>query len=424
MVKTAIRNVMKKVGFYANRLRKENVTKVIAASAASLALVLQLTVGVVPFTGTTVNAAGDDNIIRNGISSKDELLAMYDSGSDNAGHTDIKKIYTHFGVSRQDIANMTMGTYKTNDFNGQIKSIGRTNWPNAGRTAVQVTDSSTTVYTGPFLDNANAKAFTMPALIGKRSVDGQWFAVTLNCGNIVYTVTPPPVVTPPPAPKPVSAVCTELTATRTSRTKVKFDTDYTLGTDKFKSITYVVSDETGTEISRSSNATYTQSTSGTYSVEAIVTVTDANGKVKTITSDDCVAQFKILSPPVTPISTTPKKCTIVGKENLPESSPDCKEVVPTEMCTVVGKENLPKASPDCVEVTVTPTEMCQIVGKENLPKNSPDCVVAPVVTPPQELPKTGLGEDVLKVTGVGSLIAAIGYYAASRRGLLGAFLNQ
>ncbi|MET0980049.1 MAG: hypothetical protein ABWX90_02235, partial [Candidatus Saccharimonadales bacterium] len=67
-----MRNVMKKFGFYAKRLRKENVTKVVAASAASLALVLQLTVGLLPFTGTAVNAAGDDNIIRNGISSKEE----------------------------------------------------------------------------------------------------------------------------------------------------------------------------------------------------------------------------------------------------------------------------------------------------------------------------------------------------------------
>jgi hypothetical protein len=394
MLKNAIQNVMKKVGFYANRLRKERVTKVLAAATASLALVLQLTVGVLPFTSTPVGAVGDDNIIRGGITSKADLLAMYDSGSDNSGHTDIKQIYTHFGISRQDIVNSTMGSYKTNDFGGQIKSIGRTNWPNAGRSAVQVADSSTTVYTGPFLDNANAKAFTMPALIGKRSIDGQWFGVTLNCGNIVYTVTPPP------APKPVPAVCTSMTATRTSRTNYKFKTEYTLGTDKLKSITYVVTDESGTEVSRSTSAAYTQSTAGTYSVKAIIKVTDAAGTEKTLADDDCNATFTI-SPPATPISTAPKPCPVVGKENLPASSADCKEVVPTEMCPIVGKENLPKNSPDCVEV-VTP--------------------VAP--TPPAELPKTGLADDVMKVTGLGSVITAIGYYAASRRGLLSAFLSR
>jgi LPXTG-motif cell wall-anchored protein len=52
-------------------------------------------------------------------------------------------------------------------------------------------------------------------------------------------------------------------------------------------------------------------------------------------------------------------------------------------------------------------------------------ITKPVVTaPPQELPKTGLGEDILKVTGVGSIIAAVGYYAASRRNLLNAFLSR
>lgn len=392
MTKTAIKNVMKKIGFYAKRLRKENVTKVVAASAASLALVLQLTVGILPFTSTPVGAVGDDNLIRNGITSKEQLLAIYDSGTDGAGHNDIKVIYTHFGVSRQDIVNSTMGSYKTNDFNGQIKTVGRTNWPNIGRSAVQVTDSSTTVYTGPYLDNANSQAFTMPALIGQRSIDGQWFAITLKCGNIVYTVTPPPV------PKPVAAVCTSLTATRTSRTNFKFNTEYSLGDDKFKSITYVVSDASGAEISRSTSSTYTQMTAGTYTVKAFVTVTDAAGKDKIITADTCATMITVL-PPTTPSSTTPKKCLIVGKENLPETSPECKETPVTEMCKVVGKENLPKSSPDCVEiVATTPT--------------------------PTVLPKTGLGEDIMKVTGLGSIIASVGYYVASRRGVLSAFLNR
>ena len=373
MMKTAMKNVMKRIGFYANRLRKENVTKVIAASAASLALVLQLTVGVLPFTGTTVSATGDDNIIRNGISSKEELLAMYDSGSDNAGHTDIKQIYTHFGITRQDIANSTMGSYKTNDFNGQIKSIGRTNWPNAGRTAVQVTDSSTTVYTGPFLDNANSQAFTMPALIGKRSVDGQWFGVTLNCGNIVYTVTPPPVPVPtPPAPKPTPiARCDSMSVAQISRTEFEFSSRYTAENVTYKSTEYVVTNDAAQVIARTANTRYVQETPGTYTVQAYITFIE-DGKEKVVTAVNCADKFTVKAV-VTPVATVPK---------------------------------------------------CEVPGKEHLPKNSPDCVVTPVATPPQELPKTGLGEDLLKVTGVGSLIAAIGYYAASRRGLLSAFLNQ
>jgi hypothetical protein len=402
MLRELIQNRIKKitpmrhVGFYFRRLRGERVSKVVVASVAAFAMVLQLTAGVFPFASTSVSAIGDDNIIRNGITSKEQLLAIYDSGSDGAGHTDIKQIYTHFGVSRQDIANATMGSYKTNDFNGQLKTIGRNNFPNTGRTAVAVEGANTSIYAGPFLDNAgnnaNTTPYNMPALIGKRSVDGQWFAVTLNCGNIVYTVTPPPL------PKPVPGVCTAVTATRTSRTNFTFKTDYTLGDDKFQSLTYVITDAAGVEVDRTSSSSYTQMKAGTYTVKAIVNVTDSKGVAKTLTSAGCAATFTVKEP-VTPVSTVPK-CPIVGKENLDKTHPDCKETPPTVMCPIVGKENLPKASPDCVEI------------------------VATVPTKPVELPKTGLGEDILKLTGLGSIIASVGYYAASRRGLLSAFLNR
>lgn len=387
---------MRHVGFYFRRLRVERVSKVVVASVAAFAMVLQLTAGVFPFASTAVQAIGDDNIIRNGITSKQQLLAIYDSGTDGAGHNDIKQIYTHFGVSRQDLATATVGSYKTNDFNGQLKTIGRSNFPNSGRTAVAVEGAGTSIYAGPFLDNtgnnANSTPYDMPALIGKRSVDGQWFAITLNCGNIVYAVTPPPL------PKPVPGVCTSVTVTRTSRTNVTFKTNYTLGDDKLTSLIYVVSDAAGTEIDRSSSSSYTQMKAGTYTVQAIVNVTDSQGHAKALTSAGCTASFTVKEP-VTPVSTVPK-CPIVGKENLDKTSVDCKETPVTVMCPIVGKENLPKASPDCVEIVAT--------------------------TPPKpaELPKTGLGEDIMKVTGLGSIIASVGYYVASRRGLLNAFLNR
>lgn len=400
----------------ASWLRSGKVSKVGVASIASLALVLQLTAGVFPFASTNVQALGDDNIMRNGVTSKEDLLAKYDAGSDGAGHNDIKQIYTHFGVSRQDIANATISSYKTNDFNGQLKTIGRSNFPNSGRTAVAVEGASTSIYVGPFLDNAgrnaNTTPYVMPALIGKRAIDGQWFAITLNCGNIVYNVTPPSL------PKPVAATCTSLTVTRTSRTNFKFDTKYDVGSDKFKSVTYVISDATGTEIDRTSSASFVQMTAGTYSVRAIVNVTDAEGKAKTITSDACTAQFTVL-PPATPSSTTPKRCTIPGKENIAATNPDCKEA---PRCTIQGKEELEADDAACVAPVVE--EKCTIAGKTNLPATSPNCVVDQVTPAPVTLPKTGLGEDLTKVFGLGSLIASIGYYVSSRRSLLSAFLNR
>jgi len=388
-----IKNITQKLGFYGRRLRQEKLTKLIAASTASLALILQLTVGVLPFTSTPVGAVGDDNIIRNGVTSKEQLLSIYDSGSDGAGHNDIKDIYTYFGVSRQDIANATVGSYKTNDFQGTLKTLGRTNWPNAGRTTVNVSSTST-IYTGPFLDNANSTAYTMPALIGKRSVDGQWFAITMNCGNIVYSV-PPPKPTPP-APKPVPVTrCDSLKVISLSRTEFQFSSSYTAENATYKSTEYVITDENAQVIARTANTQYVQETPGTYTVQAYITFVE-NGQDKVVTNVDCVAHFTVKAV-VTPVSTTPM-CEVVGKENLPKNSVDC-----FAPCPIVGKENLRKDSPDCVTPVIT----------------------KPVVTaPPQELPKTGLGENIIKLTGVGSIIAAVGYYAASRRNLLNAFLGR
>ncbi|MDB5186862.1 MAG: hypothetical protein JWM07_334, partial [Candidatus Saccharibacteria bacterium] len=94
------------------RIGAKKIAKISVASVASLALVLQLTAGVFPFASTNVQALGDDNIVRNGVTSKEQMLAVYDSGTDGAGHYDIQQIYSHFGVSRQDIANATVGSYK------------------------------------------------------------------------------------------------------------------------------------------------------------------------------------------------------------------------------------------------------------------------------------------------------------------------
>jgi uncharacterized repeat protein (TIGR01451 family)/LPXTG-motif cell wall-anchored protein len=52
-------------------------------------------------------------------------------------------------------------------------------------------------------------------------------------------------------------------------------------------------------------------------------------------------------------------------------------------------------------------------------KNLDDCKETPVTpeTPP-ELPQTGVGENIVAIAGLGSLIAAVAYYVASRRALV------
>ena len=206
--------------------------------------------------------------------------------------------------------------------------------------------------------------------------------------------------------KPVTPVvkCDSLSVSRLSRdrTKFLFTTEYTAQNATFTGVTYVIRNANGTEVDRKTSTEktleYTQTTTGKYSVQAIVSFT-VNGETKTATGDNCKKEFEVPA--------KPEFCPIPGKEHLPKDSPECK-VTP---CPIPGKEHLPKDSPDCV----TPPETCPIPGKEHLPKDSAECVETPDVPP--ELPQTGTGENIVAFLGLGSLIASVGYYIASRRAL-------
>lgn len=292
------------LGFYAKRLRKEEATRRIGLIFTALALVVQ---SFAVFTPPEVtNAANGDNVIYSGITSKEDLLQVYDRGVDSAGRNDIRQIYTHFGVSRQDIANANIGTYYTNDFNGQIKTVGRSNWGVANRQPVKVTDSNTTVYTGGFLDGYNSKRWPMRALIGQRSVDGAWFAITLDCGNVVYVVPPPPVKRP-------NASCTALRVTPITRTKVRLSTTAAVVDGAtITGYTYTVKDKSGLQVSSQRAATpeleVTLPRDGTYTA-----TTTVHTSVGDRTSAACASALTISPEPRCPLNPA-----------LVQSSPECK----------------------------------------------------------------------------------------------------
>ena len=296
------------LGFYAKRLRKEEATRRIGLIFTALALVVQ---SFAVFTPPEVtNAANGDNVIYSGVTSKEDLLGVYDRGIDSAGRNDIRQIYTHFGISRQDIANGSIDTYYTNDFNGQIKTVGRTNWGVSNRQPVAVTDTNTTVYTGEFSDGYNHKRWPMRALVGQRSIDGQWFAITLDCGNVVYVVPPPPVKRP-------NASCSALTITPISRTKVRLNASAsTVDGATISAYTYTIKNTAGAVVSNDridASATTSQlektlPRDGTYT--ATVTVSTSVGDK---TSGSCATSLSISPEPRCPLNPA-----------LVESSPECK----------------------------------------------------------------------------------------------------
>lgn len=213
-----MRRVLQRSQFYWRRLRAERITKSLGIGALVFALVVQSFAVFQPQSVEAAVSDPNDNIVYQGAANKAALLAIYDRGVDSVGHADIKQIYTHFGITRQDLVNASEGTYSTNDFNGQIKTTGRIDWKVANRQAVSVPGASTPIYTGGFLDGYNSKHYPMKALIGKRAIDGQWFAITLDCGNIVY-------VTPPPVPVKNISVCRPGTGVITIKETDKQPTD-------------------------------------------------------------------------------------------------------------------------------------------------------------------------------------------------------
>ncbi len=274
--------------------------------------------------------------------------------------------------------------------------------------------------------------------------------VTTNAGYKEDTAT---VIVDRECKPPVKYKCESLKIDTIDRTNFKFTTNYSVENATFKSVTYTIRNANGTVVSTqtstSNTLNYTQGTPGTYSVQAVVTVT-VDGQDK-VAPGDCKGTFKVPEVPPTKITVcelaTKKIVTIDEKDFDPtkysKNLADCKEVVKKiKVCEIATKQiviineadfNPAKYTTDldkCKETPPTKIEVCEIATKtivtidekdfdaSKYTKDLSKCDDTPVppVTPP-ELPQTGAGENIVAILGLGALIASIAYYAASRRAL-------
>lgn len=248
------------LGFYAKRLRKEESTRRIGLIFTALALVVQSFAVFTP--PESANATNGNNIIYGGFSNKSELLSIYDRNKDSAGHADLQQIYSYFGITRQDIANGTWTSFNSRDFNNTINSVGRSTY-SFQRTPHKIPGTSTTAYSSLLSkfdstewSTKNGSDYT--AVIGKRAVDGQWFAIMSGCGNPAY------IKLPPPPPQPI-AECTSLTVAPISRTKFTLSAKATTKNGAtISSYTYVIKDSKGVVISTKIQPSTSTSNSFTY----------------------------------------------------------------------------------------------------------------------------------------------------------------
>lgn len=300
------------LGFYARRLRKEESTRRIGLIFTALALVIQAFAVFTP--PESANAANGNNIIYGGFKDKNELLSIYDRNKDSAGHTDIQQTYSYFGITRQDIANGQLASFNSRDFNLGIKSVGRSTYA-WQRDPLAITGTSTTVYES-LLYKFDSTSWTTThgssyqAVIGKRAVDGQWFAIMTGCGNPAY------IKLPPPPPKP-AAVCSALTIAPLNRTRFTFSaTASTSNGATISGYTYTVKDSTGATIytkqqpnaTSKDSLTYDFTKDGNYTVA--VTVTTSVGAQ---TAPSCQKALTVSPEPRCPLN-----------PDLVQNSPDCK----------------------------------------------------------------------------------------------------
>lgn len=301
------------LGFYAKRLRKEESTRRIGLIFTALALVVQSFAVFTP--PESANAANGNNVIYGGFKSKSELLSLYDRNQDSAGHKDLQQIYSTFGITRQDITGGKWTTFNSRDFNSTIQSVGRSSSYSWQRTPYSVAGTSTTVY-GSYLYKFDSTSWTLKhgsmyyGVVGKRAVDGQWFAIMSGCGNPAF------IKLPPPPPKP-SAACSALTVAPITRTKFSFTAKASVANKATVSgYTYTIKDSKGAIVhtqtipsnTTTNTLTYDLQKDGAYTATVVVS-TSAGQK----TSPNCQKAITVTPQP---------RCKL--NPDYTSDSPECK----------------------------------------------------------------------------------------------------
>lgn len=221
------------VGFYAQRLRKEEITRRLTIIFVVLALVVQSLAVFSP--PDSANAASEQDLIRGGVQDINDFLARYDTNSE-----DIKDIYTALGVTRDEITATHRGTfnsksniYSVNRFSQYGPEQGETRFSykrSAGGEGVRYISPLSLADTSMTRQQSGT---TYDAYIGQSAKIG-WFAImkanaSLATSGYPTTVTPDGATTTLSVVKNISSVNVSQSAPASEVTAKPFDKiSYTL----------------------------------------------------------------------------------------------------------------------------------------------------------------------------------------------------
>ncbi len=240
----------------------------------------------------------------------------------------------------------------------------------------------------------------------------------------------------PPEPKPVYT-CDALTASLVSGSEYRFNGSATASNGAtIKDYIFDFGDGSNRTVTNPSGVLHTYSTNnGTYTARLTVTF-NVNGSEKTVTSNACTVNITIVKPP-TPVYTCDALTAELVSGNKYKFNGQATATGGAKIenytfafgdgatSTVTNPLGVTHTYPD---VSATYTARLSVTFKVDgafRTVTSNACTVnvvggktpVPPITPvtPAELPKTGIGENIVALLGLGALVTSTGYYGASRR---------
>lgn len=208
--------LISQLGFYARRLRKEEVTRRLGLIFTALALIVQaFSVFQAP---EPAHAADPSDMIHGGVHSSDWLMAHYDANTNN-----FRDMLNAAGINRKELAAAGNNVQRVSSANvyswGMTPHFGAANGEGSYVVPNSRSGGSRTFYYRPQRLWGN---FTYNAFVGHSATLG-WFAIMHNCGNLITTTIPPAPQCPPgqvgtypncsTPPKPV-ATCNTLSVSK------------------------------------------------------------------------------------------------------------------------------------------------------------------------------------------------------------------
>lgn len=169
--------LISEVGFYARRLKDEDVTRRVTVLFVALTFIMQSLAVFSP--PESANASSEQDIIRGGVRDLNDFLIRYDHNED-----DIKDIYSTVGVSRTEIAAARPGTISAHDntyimsrygqFSSSTKEISMSYQRSAGGVGVR--------YFSPLAEMGDSSQ-VYRGWIGKSASLG-WFGIVQSNGSL------------------------------------------------------------------------------------------------------------------------------------------------------------------------------------------------------------------------------------------------